>query len=260
MLRSMAVPSLAADAILAGATLAAVASLAVALGASPLDAAGREIAAALPAMALLAGLTLGLFALVEMLDRGALLDRERSRNVAHAGAGGVALLAPLLGSHWPMLALTSAFALILLLSRRAGILEPLHPAGRRGAGDLTYPAGLYAAFVLAAGSAPTFQTAVLVLALADPVAALAGRRAGRTRYRALGTPRSLEGSVAFAAVAFAVTVSTLVALGGAPVAAAVVRAALVATMTALAEALSPSGMDNLTIPVVAVLALSGAFG
>lgn len=256
----MAARSLATDAILAGTTIAAVASLAVPLGASPLEAAGREIAAALPAMALLAGLTLGLFALVEMLDRAALLDREPSRKIAHVGAGGVALLAPLLGSHWPMLVLTSAFAVVLLASRRAGILEPLHPAGRRGAGDLTYPAGLYAAFVLAAGSAPTFQAAVLVLALADPVAALVGQRAGHTRYRAFGTPRSLEGSAAFAVVAFAVTAGTLVVLGGTPVAAAVVRAALVATLTALAEALSPSGMDNLTVPVVAVLALSGPPG
>jgi dolichol kinase len=249
----------AVDAAVAGTTLAAVASLAVAVGASPLDAAGREVAAALPAMALLAGATLALFALVELLDRAALLDPERSRKVAHVGAGGIALLAPLLGSHWPMLLLTSAFAVLLLLSRQARMLEPLHPAGRAGAGDLTYPAGIYAAFVLAGNSALTFQTAVLVLALADPVAALAGQRLGRARYRALGTPRSMEGSAAFTAVAFAVTLGALL-LGGIPIGEGVARAAVVAVVTALAEALSPSGLDNLTIPVVAALALSGAFG
>lgn len=91
-------------------------------------------------------------------------------------------------------------------------------------------------------STPVFAAAMLVLALADPAASVAGRLAGRRR---LG-PGTWEGTAAFFAVAFAV----LAPLAGP-------AAALgVACVAAAVEAL-PTGIDdNLTVPLVTALALS----
>jgi dolichol kinase len=241
-----------ADRLALGAALAVVATAAVAT--PPSRAIVAETSAAIPGMAILAFLTLCLFAIVELLDRWWRVDREWTRKLAHVGAGGIALLAPVLfRTPWPMLILTVSFAGLLLASRRIGILAPLHPSGRRGEGDLVYAAGLYAAFALA-NDTRGFQIAVLILALADPAAALAGRAFGRRHFRAFATTRSLEGSLAFAAVAV-VIVFALQASAGLPLGVVLVRAIVLAAATTFVEAMSPAGLDNLAIPLVAILVL-----
>jgi len=240
------------DGAIALSTLGGVALAAALAGRSSLDAAARETLAAWPGMAILAILTVGLFGLVEVIDRTRRVDREWSRKLGHVGAGAIALLAPaLLPSHWPMLVLTAGFAAILLLARPVKVLAPFHPEGRRGAGDLTYPAGLYAAFVMAASHPPAYQIGVLILALADPAATVAGRLLRGGRFAFFGTPRSLAGSAAFAAVAAIAATVVLVVSGGA-IGPSVARAIAIAAIAAAVEAVSPSGLDNLTVPVAAV--------
>lgn len=205
--------------------------------------------------AVLATATLALLGSVELLERRWRPDPEIPRKLAHVGAGGIACCAPLLvTTHWAMLFLTVSFALFLLTARGLGLLGSLH--GRAGAGDVVYPAGVYAAFVLAGGDALLFQLSVLVLALADPAAALVGRRFGRVRYRLAGVTRSLEGSLGFAATAFAVTVLALTASGRLGAAAALLCASAVAVIVASLEAASPPGLDNLAVPVGTLLVVS----
>ena len=86
------------------------------------------------------------------------------------------------------------------------------------------------------------------------MAAIAGERLGRRRYHILSSARSLEGSLAmFAASALA----TFAALGAfSPAGAAL--AALTALAATLAEAASPWGIDNLTVPAVSALVLAAA--
>jgi phytol kinase len=209
----------------------------------------------LAGMAVLATATLALFGLVELVERRWRPHPEIPRKLAHVGAGGIACCAPLLiTTHWAMLFLTGSFALFLLLSRRLGLLRSLH--GRAGAGDIVYPAGVYAAFVLAGGDALLFQLSVLVLALADPAAAVVGRRFGRLRYRLAGVTRSLEGSLGFAMTAFAITALALVASGRLGTAAALLCASAVAVVVASLEAASPPGLDNLAVPVGTLLVVS----
>jgi phytol kinase len=205
--------------------------------------------------AVLATATLALLGLVELAERRWRPHPEIPRKLAHVGAGGIACCAPLLvTTHWAMLFLTGSFALLLLATRRLGLLGSLHR--RAGAGDLVYPAGIYVAFVIAAGDALLFQLSVLVLALADPAAAVVGQRFGRLRYRIAGVTRSLEGSLGFAATAFGITALALVASGrlGAP--AALLCATAVAVVVASLEAASPPGLDNLAVPVGTLLVVS----
>jgi len=92
----------------------------------------------------------------------------------------------------------------------------------------------------------------LVLALADPAAAWVGRRLGQRRLRPLRLRRTLEGSLAFTFVA-ALAVGAI-AWTVTPGVAAVRLAVGCAVAGALAEAFSPSGWDNATIPLAVAAA------
>lgn len=92
---------------------------------------------------------------------------------------------------------------------------------------------------------------VAVLALADPAAALIGRRFGRTKLRA---GRSLQGTLAFVVVGFVAALITIVTLHRGPTVAMVGSALAAAIVGALAELYTESLDDNFTIPVAAAAA------
>ena len=98
------------------------------------------------------------------------------------------------------------------------------------------------------------RTAALLVGIGDGVAEPIGRRWGRHKYRvrslAGGPPaeRSVEGSAAVFVGCF----FTLLACFGTGV---IVGALVLAVVLTLVEAVSPHGLDNLTIPVAAALCL-----
>lgn len=97
------------------------------------------------------------------------------------------------------------------------------------------------------------ELAVLVLGFADPAAGVIGRRFGRTR---LSANRSLEGSLAFLFVAFAVSFAWLLLTGG-QTSSAFWLATVAAVTGAIAELVSSHRFDdNFAIPV-SVAAVAG---
>jgi phytol kinase len=110
---------------------------------------------------------------------------------------------------------------------------------------------------------------ILVLAWADAAAAILGRTYGRHRYTALGSKRSVEGSLAFLAFgALALVVTNLVgglvdqrpfgaallaALGEAP------RNLALVVPAAIAEAITPAGLDNLVVPILVAAAVAAPY-
>jgi phytol kinase len=106
---------------------------------------------------------------------------------------------------------------------------------------------------LVLGDMAVTRTAALLVGVGDGVAEPIGRRIGRHTYRVRsltgGTAtRSLEGSAAV----FVGCLAVLLACFGLSVIGAAVLLALLLTVV---EAISPHGLDNLTIPVVAALCL-----
>ncbi len=113
-------------------------------------------------------------------------------------------------------------------------------------------------FIAAAGA--------MAMTWGDALAAIIGQRWGRNRYTILGSTRSWEGSAAmFLASAVAITLTLLLLPGSAlspqsqPLAPlTVLLAALIGGLVAtLAEAVSPSGTDNLSVPLLTGLVLFG---
>jgi dolichol kinase len=103
---------------------------------------------------------------------------------------------------------------------------------------------------------PAAEIGVTVLALADPAAALVGRRYGRTRLRA---GRSLEGTLAFFAVGAAASLVLLTLLHPMAVPAMLALAAAGGVAGAITEVFSTRLDDNFTIPI-AVAAAVGLVG
>lgn len=190
------------------------------------------------------------------------------RLVFHLGSGALALtlLRVLPGRGW-LIAFAAAFAasawtMETLRRRSEAVNERLMrffgPVAHAHERDHVNSATWYATALLFLGLFTPLHAAelgVLVLAVADPFAALIGRRFGRVRFR---SGRSLEGTLAFV-VAAAVASSVWLALashGRAHNGFAIVLVASVAG--ALAEAFLTVFDDNFAIPVVTALAAAWA--
>lgn len=101
---------------------------------------------------------------------------------------------------------------------------------------------------------------VMALTWGDALAAIVGKNYGRHHYTIFGTTRSIEGSLAMFVASFiamflvlAYTPGTFIAYA-APwltVQQAALAALVGAALATLAEALTPRGLDNLTVPLVA---------
>lgn len=89
------------------------------------------------------------------------------------------------------------------------------------------------------------------LGLADPVAALVGSRFGQRKFAGFGYGRTMEGSLAFLLVAGVAGALIASATPGAPAVRVGVGCGAVG---AIAEALSPHGFDNVTVPLLVAAA------
>jgi phytol kinase len=92
----------------------------------------------------------------------------------------------------------------------------------------------------------------------DALAAVAGRRIGKHRYSVAGSTRSLEGSGVMFLASWVATLVPLLVLAPASVSVgtAMVTAGVTALGATIVEAVSPWGIDNLTVPAVSVLILA----
>lgn len=202
---------------------------------------------------------LGLMSGLTMAQRNAVIGAEFARKILHLGVGAVALSLPgLFGSDvWAIALLASGLAILTLFRLQpllfSQVLGPLKSIDRKSDGDLWFLAGVCLVLLFSAGEGAPYYGAILILTLADAAAAVIGTRYGRVHYSVFRARRSLEGTAAFLLVAWACAAATLSVLApGVPE----IRAGFaVALISCVAEALSPRGSDNFSVPIVAWLGL-----
>ncbi len=127
---------------------------------------------------------------------------------------------------------------------------------RESWGELLFPLAVAFVFWLANGNALLFCVPVLILSLADAMAALVGRRYGAARYRTDDGWKSLEGSTAFFVLAFISTAIPLVEFSNVDWSRGLAIATVMGLILVLIEAIAWQGLDNLFIPVVSFVCLS----
>lgn len=209
---------------------------------------------------ILAGCYLALFAVGEGLYHLFKVKAEVTRKLVHTGTGLLALLFPLLlGSHWWVLLLCTAFALILLCSVRFNRLQSINAIDRRSAGSLAYPAAVYICYLsyqYHGHQLIHYYLPILVLAISDPLAALCGRKWPWAPYRIGRSPKTVLGSLVFFGSALLVAILSWQYLYGTGLLAGNLPAfAAIALLATVAEAVSPNGYDNLSVPFAVILGL-----
>jgi phytol kinase len=177
------------------------------------------------------------------------LGPETTRQIAHVvGAASVAVL-PLFLRLSELVALSLFFTALLIWTRARHLLSSVHGIHRVTVGALVFPIGLLLAVLLGWNHPGAIAYAALVLGVADPAAALVGKRLEGVGWPVIGGHKSLAGTLAFALVTVAIGLLFGVGVGDVRFLAVLGSAAVLASI----EGSLGYGLDNVPVPGVASL-------
>jgi phytol kinase len=183
------------------------------------------------------------------------LDAEMTRKGVHVLMGGVTLAFPwLFDAVWPVVLLGGLAGAALLAVRIVPVLlenvgTVLHGVERSSYGELYYAVAVVLLFVLSGGDPILYGVPILLLGLADPVAALVGLRYGTSFYQTSEGFKTGEGSAGFFLVAFfCVHIPLLLATDTGRLESLLI-ATIAGVLLMLLEAIAWRGLDNLFVPI-----------
>lgn len=208
----------------------------------------------------------GLLVLAEVIRRWRGYPQDFTRKIVHIGAGMWVFGVLALFDTWYIGVIPFAsFIGINYILWRYKVLESMDAADSTP-GTVYFALAITILFVLLwrkglPGDRGHIAAAgAMAMTWGDSLASIVGRRFGRRRYTIMGGTRSLEGSAAMLAASLIAMSLTILLVPGSALAptatphspgvalAAALAGALVATA---AEAVSPAGTDNLSVPLLA---------
>jgi phytol kinase len=215
----------------------------------------------------------GLLLLAEVVRRWRNYPQDFTRKIVHIGAGMSVFGVLALFDNWYIGIIPFAsFIVINYFLWRYKVLESMDAADSTP-GTVYFALSITILFVLFWRTGTPDDRGYIAAAGAmamtwgDSMASLLGRRFGRHHYTVFGGTRSWEGSAAMLVAAFIAMFLTILLVPGSPLGpltpplgpgvalAAALAGALVATA---AEAVSPHGSDNLSVPLLAGAAVFAA--
>ena len=183
-----------------------------------------------------------------------------SRSFSHLAAGLITIPFPwLFTSHWWVLILALQSSLVLYTTRRLGLLPSHHRIAGKSAGSYLFFLSIYLCFIASfqTGRKELFVVPLLVLSFSDVAAALVGRSFGKRtiqkRQPVDGTSKTIAGSTAFFITAVVVLFLSFYYYMQWNLASVIPMALLIALLATTAEAYSPHGIDNLSIPFTVLI-------
>lgn len=177
---------------------------------------------------------------------------ELVRKVVHIGTGNIVLLAWWMKiPAWIGVSAGVFFAIVTLASYRFQLLPRIDNVGRKSFGTFFYAVSIAVLVGWFWGvNRPEFGVlGILVMTWGDGLAGLVGKRFGRHRYQLWGMEKSWEGSLTMAIVATLVSGIILINVVGSTVQ-LITIAFTVGILSAVLEAFSNLGIDNLTVPIL----------
>lgn len=215
----------------------------------------------------------GLLFAVETIGRRLGWRQEVTRKLIHIGAGLWVWGILALFDHWYLGVIPFATFIVLnYVFYRQESFKAMDAAGSTP-GTVYFALSITVLFALlwrtggARDDVPVAVAATMAMTLGDAAASLVGLRWGRHQYVFWGHGRTWEGTAAMAAVtAFAVPVTLLLVPGSAlspnsapwPMGQVLLISLIGTAVATVAEALSPAGTDNLSVPLLSGLAMFGA--
>lgn len=214
-------------------------------------------------IALVLATLLGLLLLLRLYRRLAAPHPEVLRKLLHVGMGLVTLSFPwLFSAIWPVWVLAGCSLLMLAAVRfigplRASLGGVVDGVSRSSLGDFYFPISVALVFTLADRNPLLYVIPILVLTLADAVAALIGIFYGHRHYTSLAGEKSLEGSVAFFTVAFLSMHVPLLLFTHIGRQESLLIGIIIGLQVMVIEAIAWAGLDNLFIPLGTFVLLTG---
>jgi phytol kinase len=201
-------------------------------------------------------------ALGELLRRLAVRQAEFTRKFIHIGVGMWSIGTGLLFDNWYYALIPpAAFVVINAVIHWTGAIKSLASDDKANLGTVFFPIS-FAALIYFWWDMPVdLVAAMMPMTWGDAMAAVVGRRFGHYHYTVAGRTRSLEGSLAMWLAGWISTYLALFAMpylaGGEPPSwlVTLVYSGVVSLVCSVVEALTPWGMDNLSVPAAATLVL-----
>ena len=215
----------------------------------------------LPAILIVMAALGGVVATVRVAQARLNWNPEVSRKAVHMCMGLICLSFPwLFVEAWPVwllagLAVAALGSIRVAPALRMRFGSVLGGVERKTWGELFFPISIVFLFWLSNGNSLFFCIPVLILAFADAVAALIGKRYGFARYETDDGWKSMEGSVSFFIAAFLSTHIPLLLFSNVGRLESVLIAIIVGFVLMMMEAIAWRGLDNLFVPLVCYVVL-----
>jgi len=194
-------------------------------------------------------------AIAEMLYRAFHVPVDITRKIVHIGVGLAAIALEIIFREWYIAIIGPlAFILINYLSYRANLFRGIETGEKEQFGTIYFPLSFVILTPLLWSQPAILAASMMPLTWGDSAAGILGKRFGAHKFTILGQRSSLEGSLAMFLFGLLGTYFALV-LFGQSASMSFVLSLITAFVAAIVEALSPRGLDNLTVPLVCALIL-----
>ena len=194
-------------------------------------------------------------AVSEMLRRGLRLSVDLTRKFVHIAVGMIAFPLVLLFQAWQFAIIPPlVFIVVNYVSYRRQIFAGMETGERGQLGTIYFPISFSILIPLLWSQTALLVAGLMPMTWGDAFAALIGQRFGKHKFTVLGQTRSIEGSLTMFVFSLLAVFLTLLFFAQ-PVATSFVFALVVALIASIVEALSPFGIDNLTVPLSSAIAL-----
>jgi len=203
-----------------------------------------------------------LFVVVELVTKKAKIDKEVSRKFVHVVAGATVAFLPLFMTFHEIAMLSLLFIVVMLLSKKVSLFSSIHEVKRSTYGEVYFPFAILIT-ALAFPHKELFMYGLLVMAISDGFAGIAGQKYGNKKYRLLGSQKSYVGSCTFFVTALLIGFLVLGTLTNLALIEVVTISALAGGILTIVEAGLSYGFDNLVLPPMAAslfMVLKGIFG
>ena len=146
------------------------------------------------------------------------------------------------------------FVVINYISYRRQIFSGMETGEKGQLGTVYFPISFAILIPLLWAHPALLVASLMPMTWGDAFAAIIGKRWGAHTFSIVGQTRSIEGSLAMFVFSFAATFIALVVFGQSTPA-SLILSLLVALVASIVEAISPFGIDNLTVPLTSALVL-----
>lgn len=183
---------------------------------------------------------------------------ETSRKIAHVLAGICSVIfLPLVGNSIIVIGLGIFFFLVLLFTRKIGMLDSVHKVDRKSVGSLIYPLPISFCYTISVyyNDPIYFYLPVLTYAISDPFAAIIGINFPIKPYQIRNHTKTWSGSVTFLITSFVICFEAFITFSVYPFYLIIVISIIISILTTFIEAISTKGYDNISIPVLQVFLL-----